>query len=62
MSNKSNFDYIYNKLLFEYNHGGIKADTVARLRLTKAERIGLLRLIMAEVPNCSSECEASHSL
>lgn len=62
MSNMSNLDLIYNELLFEYNHGGINADTVARLRLTKAERIGLLRLILAETPNCSKECEVSHSL
>lgn len=55
-----NFNDIYTELLFEYNHGGIKADTVSRLRLTKGERIGLLRLIMAETPKCSKECEVSH--
>jgi hypothetical protein len=52
---------IYTELLFEYNHGGIKSDTVSRLRLTKSERIGLMTLIMAETPSCSKECEVSHS-
>lgn len=61
MSNMSNLDLIYNELLFEYNHGGITPQTVARLNLTKRERIGLMTLIMAELPNCSKECEVSHS-
>jgi hypothetical protein len=61
MSNMSNLDLIYNELLFEYNHGGIKSDTVSRLRLTKSERIGLMTLIMAETPSCSEECEVSHA-
>jgi hypothetical protein len=52
---------IYTELLFEYNHGGIKPDTVSRLRLTKSERIGLMTLIMAETPSCSEECEVSHA-
>jgi len=52
---------IYTELLFEYNHGGIKSDTVSRLRLTKSERIGLMTLIMAETPRCSEECEVSHA-
>ena len=52
---------IYTELLFEYNHGGIKPDTVSRLRLTKSERIGLMTLIMAETPRCSEECEVSHA-
>jgi hypothetical protein len=60
MSNMSNLDLIYTELLFEYNHGGIKPSTVARLGLTKSERIGLLRLILAETPTCSKECEVSH--
>jgi hypothetical protein len=47
--------------LFEYNHGGIKSDTVSRLRLTKSERVGLMTLIMAETPSCSEECEVSHA-
>ena len=51
---------IYTELLFEYNHGGIKSDTVSRLRLTKSERVGLMTLIMAETPRCSKECEISH--
>lgn len=58
----SNLDLIYNELLFEYKHGGINADTVARLRLTKAERMGLLTLILAESPTCDTACEVSHSL
>lgn len=62
MSNMSNLDLIYNELLFEYNHGGIKPDTVARLRLTKSERVGLLNLIMADVPKCDTACEVSHTL
>ena len=53
---------IYTELLFEYNHGGIKPDTVSRLRLTKSERIGLMTLIMAETPKCDTACEVSHSL
>ena len=52
---------IYTELLFEYNHGGIKSDTVSRLRLTKSERVGLITLIMAETPRCSEECEVSHA-
>ena len=52
---------IYTELLFEYNHGGIKSDTVSRLRLTKSERVGLMTLIMAETPSCSEECEVSHA-
>jgi hypothetical protein len=52
---------IYTELLFEYNHGGIKSDTVSRLRLTKSERVGLMTLIMAETPRCSEECEVSHA-
>lgn len=46
------FNEIYNELLFEYNHGGIKSETVAELKLTKSQRIGLLKLIMAETPKC----------
>ena len=53
---------IYTELLFEYNHGGIKSDTVNRLRLTKSERMGLLTLILAESPTCDTACEVSHSL
>ena len=60
MSNMSNLDLVYNELLFEYNHGGIKSDTVSRLRLTKSERIGLMTLIMAETPRCDTACEVSH--
>jgi hypothetical protein len=60
MSNMSNLDLIYNELLFEYNHGGINPSTIARMGLTNNERRGLLRLIMAESPRCSSECEVSH--
>jgi hypothetical protein len=60
MSNMSNLDLIYNELLFEYNHGGITPSTVARLGLTNSERVGLLRLILAETPTCSKECEVSH--
>jgi hypothetical protein len=44
------FNEIYNELLFEYNNGGIKSETVAKLNLTKSQRIGLLTLIMAEAP------------
>ena len=62
MSNMSNLDLVYTELLFEYNHGGIKSDTVKRLRLTKSERMGLLTLILAESPTCDSACEVSHSL
>jgi hypothetical protein len=51
---------IYTELLFEYNHGGIKSDTVSRLRLTKSERVGLMTLIMAETPRCDTACEVSH--
>jgi hypothetical protein len=58
----NNLDDIYTELLFEYNHGGIKPDTVSRLRLTKSERVGLLRLIMADVPRCDTACEVSHTL
>jgi hypothetical protein len=58
----NNLDDIYTELLFEYNHGGIKSDTVSRLRLTKSERVGLLRLIMADVPRCDTACEVSHTL
>ena len=62
MSNMSNLDLVYTELLFEYNHGGIKSDTVNRLRLTKSERMGLLTLILAESPTCDTACEVSHSL
>ena len=62
MSNMSNLDLIYNELLFEYKHGGIKSATVNRLRLTKGERMGLLTLILAESPTCDTACEVSHSL
>ena len=58
----NNLNDIYTELLFEYNHGGIKSDTVSRLRLTKSERVGLLRLIMADVPRCDTACEVSHTL
>lgn len=58
----NNMNDIYTELLFEYNHGGIKPDTVSRLRLTKSERVGLLRLIMAETPRCDTACEVSHTL
>jgi hypothetical protein len=58
----NNMNDIYTELLFEYNHGGIKPDTVSRLRLTKSERVGLLRLIMADVPRCDTACEVSHTL
>jgi hypothetical protein len=61
MSNMSNLDLIYNELLFEYNHGGINPSTVARMGLTNNERRGLLRLLLAQTPSCSSECEVSHS-
>ena len=46
------FSEIYNELLFEYNHGGIKSETVEKLKLTKSQRIGLLNLILAETPKC----------
>ena len=62
MSNMSNLDLVYTELLFEYNHGGIKSDTVKRLRLTKSERMGLLTLILAESPTCDTACEATHTL
>jgi hypothetical protein len=58
----NNIDDVYNELLFEYKHGGIKSDTVNRLRLTKSERMGLLTLILAESPRCDTQCEVSHSL
>lgn len=61
MSNMSNLDLVYNELLFEYNHGGINPSTVARLGLTNNERRGLLRLILAQTPTCSKECEATHT-
>lgn len=44
------FNEIYDELLFEYNNGGIKSETVAKLNLTKSQRIGLLNLIMAQPP------------
>lgn len=53
---------IYTELLFEYNHGGIKSDTVNRLGLTKSERMGLLTLILAETPRCDTSCEVTHTL
>lgn len=55
-------DDVYNELLFEYKHGGIKSDTVNRLRLTKSERMGLLTLILAEAPRCDTSCEVTHTL
>ncbi len=58
----NNFDDVYNELLFEYKHGGIKSATVNKLRLTKSERMGLLTLILAESPTCDTACEVSHSL
>ena len=58
----NNLDDVYNELLFEYKHGGIKSNTVNRLRLTKSERMGLLTLILAESPTCDTACEVSHSL
>ena len=58
----NNIDDVYNELLFEYKHGGIKSYTVNRLRLTKSERMGLLTLILAESPRCDTQCEVSHSL
>jgi hypothetical protein len=58
----NNIDDVYNELLFEYKHGGIKSDTVDSLRLTKSERMGLLTLILAESPTCDTACEVSHSL
>ena len=56
----NSLNLVYDELLFEYNHGGITPSTVARLGLTKSERVGLLRLIMAELPRCPKECEVSH--
>ena len=58
----NNIDDVYNELLFQYKHGGIKSATVNSLRLTKGERMGLLTLILAESPTCDSACEVSHSL
>ena len=58
----NNIDDVYNELLFEYKHGGIKSATVNSLRLTKGQRMGLLTLILAESPTCDSACEVSHSL
>lgn len=53
---------IYNTLLFEYNHGGIKSDTVAEMRLTMRERKGLFALITSDVPRCHSTlCRGTHA-
>jgi hypothetical protein len=57
-----NIDDVYNELLFEYKHGGIKSATVNSLGLTKSQRMGLLTLILAESPTCDTACEVSHSL
>lgn len=60
--NKLDISSIYNILLFEYNHGGIKSDTVTEMRLTMRERKGLFALITSDVPRCHSTlCRATHA-